>query len=309
MPSELVPTEHEGARFDLVLARVAGISRATGREMIDAGEATYNGAVCAPRTKVAAGGVIEFPEIPEFVFEPDPDVEFETLYEDEHLAVIDKPAGLVVHATSNKKMTTLAGGLVHRWPEMLNVGHPGRWGLVHRLDRDTSGALLVAKTPPALDQLQDQMRAREIKRTYRALATGKFAVPTGTIDAPLSRDRRNPTRRAVDPYGKPARTHYRLLEEWSDPELSLLEVRLETGRTHQIRVHFAAIDHHIVADRTYRTVETLKLGLHRTWLHAYTLEFVHPATGEEITATAPLPPDLVETLEVLRGHTEDPDTI
>lgn len=304
MPTELVPENLDRQRIDLVVARLAGVPRSVAREMVTNGEATYNGEVVAPKAKVDSGGEIAYPEIPEFVFEPDPDVAFGVLYEDEHLAVIDKPAGLVVHATAKRKMTTLAGGLVHRWPEMLDVGDAGRWGLVHRLDRDTSGALLVAKTQAALDALQEQMREREIKRTYLALATGLFDVPTGTIDAPLTRDRRNPTRREVSPYGKPARTHYRLLEEWNHPLVALLEVKLETGRTHQIRVHFAAIDHHIVADRTYRTVETPTFGLNRTWLHAHRLEFVHPVTGIEVTAVSELPTELEATLVDLRANTE-----
>jgi len=305
MPVELVPEDLDGERVDLVLARLADVPRSVAREMIEQGEATYNSETVAPKTKARAGVELSYPEIPEFVFEADPAVTFEVLFEDEYLAVIDKPAGLVVQATAKKKMTTLAGGLVHRWPEMLKVGEPGRWGLVHRLDRDTSGALLVAKTQGALDALQTQMREREIKRRYRVLASGVFEVPTGTIDAPISRDRRNPTRREVSPYGKPARTHYRLLEEWRNPDIALLDVQLETGRTHQIRVHFSAIGHHIVADRTYRTVETPALGLKRTWLHAHILEFVHPVTGAEVVATSPLPAELVSTLEELRANSQN----
>lgn len=304
MPTELVPEDLDRQRVDLVVARMADIARSVAREMVVNGEATYNGKVVLPKLKVNVGGEITYPEIPEFVYEPDPDVEFGVIFEDEHLAVIDKPAGLVVHATAKRKMTTLAGGLVHRWPEMMDVGEAGRWGLVHRLDRDTSGALLVAKTQETLEALQAQMREREIKRTYLSLATGHFEVPTGTIDAPLARDRRNPTRREVSPYGKPARTHYRLLEEWTNPLVALLEIRLETGRTHQIRVHFSAIDHHIVADRIYRTVETPTLGLDRTWLHAHKLEFVHPVTGAETVAVSELPAELEATLEDLRANTE-----
>lgn len=300
MPEATVGPELEGARFDLALARVADCSRSHARRLIDEGEATLDGVVVAARTKVSAGMVIGHPELEEVTHEPDPDVDVVVLWEDEHAAVIDKPAGLVVHAGAGRRVATLAQGLVARWPEMLTVGDPGRWGLVHRLDRDTSGALLVAKTDAALEALQGALRRREVGREYVALVEGHPGAPTGTIDAPIDRDPVVPTRRRVSADGRPARTHYRVREEFADAGLTLMDVRLETGRTHQIRVHFAAIGHPVVADRVYRTTSTPTLGLHRTWLHAERLAFHHPVTGEALAVRSPLPDELAATLERLR---------
>lgn len=301
MPSEVVPADLDGERFDRALSLLAAVSRSEARRLIDEGLAARGGAPAAPAERVAEGDVLTFPEPEEVRHEPDPTVDFGVLWEDEVAAVVDKPAGLVVHAGAGRRVPTLAAGLVARWPSMAEVGEPGRWGLVHRLDRDTSGALLVAKTQPALDDLADQLRRREVARTYLALAEGHFGTPTGTIDAPIERDPDVPTRRRVGPFGRPSRTHYRVLERFDRPETTLLEVRLETGRTHQIRVHLAAIDHPVVADRVYRRSSTPTLGLHRTWLHAARLGFAHPIDGRPMAVESPLPPELVATLEDLRA--------
>lgn len=300
MPAETVPDELAGERFDRVLSLVAGVSRSEAKRLIEDGEATLDGEAATVRAKVAAGAVLAFPEPAEVLYEPDPEVEFGVLWEDPHLVVVDKPAGLVVHAGAGHPVPTLASGLIARWPAMRTVGEPGRWGLVHRLDRDTSGALLVAKTDEVLLDLQHQLRERDVSRTYAALVEGRLGTPTGTIDAPIERDPDQPTRRRVSPFGRPARTHYRLVESFDHPEVSLLDVDLETGRTHQIRVHFAAIDHPLVGDRVYRRSSTPSLGLHRTWLHARRLGFTHPVTGERVVVDSPLPPELAATLETLR---------
>ncbi len=300
MPTEPVPEALAGQRFDLAVARLGGVSRAEARRWIDAGEATLDGAARSADTKVVAGSSVTFPEFEPPTFEPDGSVTFGVLYEDDALAVVDKPAGLVTQAGLGHRVTTLASGVVARWPEMVEVGPPGRWGLVHRLDRDTSGALLVAKTSEAMASLADQLRRREVTRVYTALVTGLMEVPTGTIDAPIDRDPDVPTRRTVTPFGRPSRTHYRVTERYEASGLTRVEVRLETGRTHQIRVHFAAIDHHLVGDRVYRTAATPSLGLHRTWLHASSLTFIHPVTGEDMTVESPLPADLAATLEGLQ---------
>lgn len=300
MPTDVVPDELAGERFDRVLAIVGDMSRSEARRLIDEGLAVLDGEPAGARTKVTAGAAMSFPEPVLTFHEPDPDVEFGVLYEDDALAVVDKPAGLVVHAGAGTAVPTLAGGLIARWPAMRTVGEPGRWGLVHRLDRDTSGALLVAKTDEVLEDLQHQLRERTISRTYAALVEGHLGTPTGTIDAPIDRDPDQPTRRAVSPFGRPARTHYRVLETFENPATSLLDVDLETGRTHQIRVHFAAIDHPVVADRVYRRSSTPSLGLHRTWLHARRLAFIHPVTTEELVVESPLPVELADTLGRLR---------
>ncbi len=222
------------------------------------------------------------------------------LYEDAFLAVVDKPAGLVVHAGAGTRVSTLASGLAARWPEMLEVGEPGRWGLVHRLDRDTSGALLVAKQAEPLAALQEALRRRLVTREYAALVEGHFSAPTGTIDAPIERDPQAPTRRRVSSTGRPSRTHYRVREAFETPPVTLLDVKLETGRTHQIRVHLAAIGHPAVGDNVYRSTATPSLGLHRTWLHAARLTFRHPVTDEELSVESPLPDELLATLAALR---------
>jgi 23S rRNA pseudouridine1911/1915/1917 synthase len=303
MPSEAVPADLDGERFDRALSVLAAVSRSEARRLIDEGLATRDGEPAAPADRVGEGDVLAFPEPEEVRHEPDPTVHVDVLWEDDVAAVVDKPAGLVVHAGAGRRVPTLAAGLVARWPSMAEVGEPGRWGLVHRLDRDTSGALLVAKTQAALEALADQLRRREVARTYLALAEGDFGTPTGTIDAPIERDPDVPTRRRVGPFGRPSRTHYRVLERFERPAVSLLEVRLETGRTHQIRVHLAAIDHPVVADRVYRRSSTPTLGLQRTWLHAARLGFAHPEDGTMVTVESPLPPELADTLDDLRAAT------
>ncbi len=303
MPEAIVPPELAGKRFDLTVARLASVTRSVARSLVEDGEATLDLEPASPRTKVTEGARVSWPEIEAVVHLPDPSVEFGVLYEDDDLAVVDKAAGLVVHVGAGSRVPTLAAGLVARWPEMLEVGEPGRWGLVHRLDRDTSGALLVAKRPEALAALQDALRRRAVTREYLALVEGHFGAPTGTIDAPIERDPRTPTRRRVAATGRPSRTHYRVSEVFDLPGLTLADVRLETGRTHQIRVHMAAIGHPVVGDRVYRSTSTPSLGLHRTWLHAVRLTFPQPTSGDEIVVVSPLPGELEETLDVLRAGT------
>ena len=301
MPTARVPADLAGERFDLVVARVAGVGRAEARRWIDEGLATVDGATPAANTRLVAGAEIDHPEPVPATFDPDPDVHVVVVWEDDALAVVDKPAGLVVHAGAGHHGPTLAAGLVARWPSMATVGEPGRWGLVHRLDRDTSGALLGAKTEEARLALGEQLRDRRVARTYLALVEGLMLIPTGTIDAPIDRDPDQPTRRAVVAFGRPARTHYRVLEVFPDDGLTLLEVRLETGRTHQIRVHLTTIGHPIVGDRVYRSPGTPTLGLDRTWLHAAHLGFEHPTTGVGMEVDSPLPSELVATLGALRA--------
>jgi 23S rRNA pseudouridine1911/1915/1917 synthase len=226
------------------------------------------------------------------------EVAFEVLYEDPSLLVIDKPAGVVVHPGSGAKEGTLAAGLLHRYPELEGVGEPGRWGLIHRLDKETSGALIVARTQDAYRSLTEDLAARRIGRTYLSLVHGLFAVPTGTIDAPIGRDPTRPTRRAVIPTGKPAVTHYEVIAEYPGDEVTLLEVRLDTGRTHQIRVHLAAIEHPVIGDRTYSPFNT-RVKVPRVFLHARRVRLAHPASGAILEVESPLPSDLSQILESL----------
>ena len=212
---------------------------------------------------------------------------------DEALAVIDKPAGLVVHPAPSHTGPTL----VDQLSDLLGGGDPERPGIVHRLDKDTSGLLVVARTEQAHAALAAQVAAREVKRVYLALARGHMESRTGTIDAPIGRERRTRTRMAVSGAGaREARTHFTVLELL--PSASYLEVRLETGRTHQIRAHFAAIGHPLLGDPTYGEEESDGLG--RQFLHAHRLGFAHPVSGEALEFVSDLPADLESALERAR---------
>jgi 23S rRNA pseudouridine1911/1915/1917 synthase len=228
-------------------------------------------------------------------------MELTVLYEDDDLVVIDKPPGMVVHPGSGQTRGTLAAGLLHRYPELDGVGAADRWGLVHRLDKDTSGAILVARSQEAFDGLTGQLRERKISREYLTLIEGVLKPPTGTIDAPIGRDPGTPTRRAVIREGKHARTHYRLVKNYDEHDLAFVKVTLETGRTHQIRVHFAAIGHPIVGDATYGSRREPGLSP-RIFLHAGELKFKHPSDDSEIVVTSPLPADLAAVLDSLEDH-------
>lgn len=291
----VVPDELAGERVDKAVAVLFGLSRAVARGMVDEGVA-IDGVLVGASDRVAAGAVLRAtPPDPAAEMAPE-EVDFDVIYEDEHLLVVDKPSGLVVHPGRGRTTGTLAAGLLHRYPEIEGVGDPGRWGIVHRLDRDTSGVLLVARTREAHNALSGLMRRREITRVYVALVHGRMAAPTGIIDAPIGRDPASPLRRAAHAEGKPARTHYQVSEVFG--ECSLLEVRLETGRTHQIRVHMAAIDHPVVGDALYAG-RRHRFGATRMFLHASRLELTHPMTGESLSVVSPLPEDLAEVLQGL----------
>ncbi|HLF60357.1 MAG TPA: RluA family pseudouridine synthase [Acidimicrobiia bacterium] len=298
-----VPEALDGARVDKALSSLLGVSRLVARQLLDRG-VLLEGLPARPRDRVRTGSTIETPHpIAEVGLQPE-DVAFEVLYEDNALLVIDKPAGVVVHPGSGTKEGTLAAGLLNRYPELEGVGEPGRWGLIHRLDKDTSGTLIVARTQAAHRSLSADLAARRIGRTYLTLVHGLFPVPTGTIDAPIGRDPSRPTRRAVIPTGKPAITHYEVIAEYPDDEVTLLEVRLDTGRTHQIRVHLAAIAHPVIGDRTYSPFNT-RVKVPRVFLHARRVRLAHPDSGATIEVESPLPPDLTRVLESL-GPGDEP---
>ncbi|MEX1038475.1 MAG: RluA family pseudouridine synthase [Acidimicrobiia bacterium] len=289
-----VPSDLDGERLDRALAVLLDVSRAVARGLVDAG-VEIDGVVSKPNTKVTTGSTIIAPHPVKpaaMLAEP---MELVLLYEDDALAVIDKPPGLVVHPGSGQMIGTLAAGLLHRYPELEGVGDVDRWGLVHRLDKDTSGAILVGRTREAFAGLVEQLRARKIRRTYLGLVEGVLKPPTGTIEAPIGRDPQVPTRRAVSREGKPATTHYRVLTNYEDHDLAYVSVNLETGRTHQIRVHFAAIGHPVVGDPAYGTRRDAGLSP-RIFLHAGELSFVHPVSGETLVVTSPLPADLSAVL-------------
>lgn len=288
--------EHDAVRFDKVLADVAGVSRSVARALIDAGEATINGSVAPARTRVSAGDQIGFtPPEAEGAMEADESVPFEVIAERSDYCVISKPAGVVVHPGTGIRHGTLVNGLLARYPEIRGVGQPGRWGIVHRLDRDTSGLMLIARTADGFEALSGLISSRAVERTYEALVVGSFEMTTGTIDAPIRRDPNAPLRMAVNRDGRPARTHYRRLEEWGP--VSLMEVTLESGRTHQIRVHFSSIGHPVVGDPVYGRRDPIRVP--RIFLHAKRLRLPETFDGGAVYEVG-LPLDLAEVLANLR---------
>ena len=304
MTTVAVPAALAGERLDRVVATVTGVSRSVAAALVDGGAVELDGRVeRSAKTRVAEGAsiTVELP-VPEPVgVRGDPSVDLRVVYEDDDVIVIDKPAGLVVHPGAGNTSGTLVHGLVARFPEIAAVGDPARPGIVHRLDKGTSGLLLVARSPTAYTALVAQMASRSVERRYDALAWGQPKPATGVIDAPVGRSTRDPTRMTVSSRGRAARTHYRVHTVYRSPALvSLLECRLETGRTHQVRVHLAAIHHPIVGDARYGGRRE-PLHAPRPMLHARALAFVHPSTGARIALEAPLPGDFED---VLAGLTE-----
>ncbi len=230
--------------------------------------------------------------------EPQP---LQIVFEDEHLLVINKPPGLTVHPGAGRPSGTLANALIAHLPAVRSVGPPLRPGIVHRLDRDTSGLLVVAKTAPALAALQRKVAAREIERRYLALVLGTLPQDAGTVDAPIGRHPHRRTKMAVVAGGRPATTRYHVVERL--PGATLVEARLVTGRTHQIRVHFASLGHPVLGDAVYgRRALRLPAAPARQMLHAYRLAFDHPFTGARMTFAADLPEDFAGALARLRAE-------
>jgi 23S rRNA pseudouridine1911/1915/1917 synthase len=284
-----VEPDRAGERLDVFLAELAG-SRAAAQKWIDAGLVLVDG-TARPKRHVLRGGetvtVEEEDEPEEEIVAP---ATFAVAYEDEHILIVDKPAGVVVHPGKGNSAGTLAQALAGR----ITGGEFGfRAGIVHRLDRDTSGLLVTARSEEAYERLKDMIRDREVTREYLALVEGRPRARTGTIDAPLGRDRRVRTRVSSDTdEPREAITHFAI--ERALPSTTLLRVRLETGRTHQIRAHLQAIGHPVVGDPEYGVPG---LGLRRQFLHAERLAFAHPVSGEPVDVRSPLPRDLAEALE------------
>jgi 23S rRNA pseudouridine1911/1915/1917 synthase len=286
-----VPDEAAGTRLDRFLAAPLG-SRARAQSLIDGGRVRVDGAVRPKRHLVAAGEAIEVDE--ELVAPgpvPDEPAPFEVAYEDEHLLVVDKPAGVVVHPARGHSAGTLAQALAGR---AAGGEDPWRAGIVHRLDRDTSGLLVVAKSDSVHRALKSLLAARRLRREYLALVDGHPPARTGTIDAPIGRHRRDRKLMSIDSDDpREARTHFEI--EQLLPAAALLRVTLETGRTHQIRVHLAAIGHPVCGDPQYGTTD--RYGLTRQFLHATRLAFKHPVTGAEVDVRSELPADLASALK------------
>jgi 23S rRNA pseudouridine1911/1915/1917 synthase len=288
-----------GERLDRALSGRSEIgTRALAERLVGAGAVRVDGVARPKSHRLEAGSVVEVdlseePDRALIVAEP---VSVPIVYDDEHLVVLDKPAGLAVHPGAGERTGTLVGQLVALGAA--GGDDPDRPGVVHRLDRDTSGLLVVARSPDAHAALQEAIRRREVERRYLALVRGRPRSRAGRIDGPLGRDRRDPTRRSLDTdEPRNAVTHFELCELLA--EHALLDVGLETGRTHQIRVHLAAIDLPVSGDQQYGVKGDL--GLDRQFLHAYRLRFAHPVTGEAVGVTSPLPPDLEAGLERARA--------
>jgi 23S rRNA pseudouridine1911/1915/1917 synthase len=285
-----------GQRLDALLAGPLG-SRARAQRLIEAGAVRVGGRAVPKRHRVAAGDVVEVDEVdaPAAPADVGATVAFAVPYEDEHLLVVDKPPGVVVHPARGHQTGTLAQALEGR---AFGGEHAWRAGIVHRLDRDTSGLMVVAKSETVHARLKAALQRREVAREYTALVEGRPPARTGTIDAPIGRDRRVRTRMSTDTdVPREARTHFELVEAL--PATTLLVVRLETGRTHQIRVHLQAIGHPVAGDPEYGTAGLL--GLSRQFLHAARLAFAHPVSGEPLDVRSPLPDDLAAALERARG--------
>lgn len=302
---EAVGAALDGLRLDRAVALAADVSRSVAARLVADGRVRLNGTVVtAGARRVAAGDSLAVDALAAGDPLPSPDsgVEFTVVFEDSDVVVVDKPSGLVVHPGAGHDRATLVHGLLARYPDMAGTGDPNRPGIVHRLDRGTSGLLVVARSERARRSLVEQMGSHRPERVYCALVWGRPEASSGLVDAPVGRSSRNPTRMAVTDRGRPARTRYTVERRYGEPaEVALLECRLETGRTHQIRVHLRAIGHPVVGDPTYGPVcRGDVFGLSRPFLHARALSFVHPVSGETVRAESPLPAELAELLESLR---------
>jgi 23S rRNA pseudouridine1911/1915/1917 synthase len=300
-----------GVRLDAYLAsQIQGWSRARLQRLIETEDVLVNGKVSKPSYKLREQDEIEveLTAPPGASFAPE-NIPIEIVYEDETLVVVNKPAGLVVHPASGTPSGTLANALAYHFQQLPDSATGVRPGIVHRLDRDTSGLLVVAKTEAALENLSDQFRDRTVLKSYAALVHGRVLQDSGRIDQPLARDPSNRTRMAVVRGGRNALTLYRVRRTFA--RFTLLDVELKTGRTHQIRVHLAWLKHPVVADETYgagrdNTIQDARLrarvrNLNRHFLHAQKLGFTHPQTGEFVKFESALPAELSELLVELES--------
>jgi 23S rRNA pseudouridine1911/1915/1917 synthase len=286
-----VPESGAGERLDRFLASLPEVGSRGLAERVLANGVLVDGQERAKSHRLAGGEELEFqpPEAPAPSLAPE-EMDLQIAYEDEHLVVVDKPAGLVVHPAPGHTSGTLVHGLL---AHDVAGGDDDRPGIVHRLDRDTSGLMVVARSEEAHERLQELVRKRELERHYRALVVGRPRSRTGRIEAPIGRDRRDPMRHSLDTDSpRDAVTHFEVVELF--PRHTLLDVKLETGRTHQIRVHLNAIGLPVAGDPVYGRPH--ELGLERQFLHASRLAFTHPFTGERVVVESPLPEDLQDAL-------------
>ncbi|MBS1265050.1 MAG: Ribosomal large subunit pseudouridine synthase D [Acidimicrobiaceae bacterium] len=305
-PVEVIPDALNGERLDRIVALLGGVSRNRAATAIDDGAIFVDGSPCTHRSyRVRTGEELLITDLSrdeEAGPVADESVPVAIVHADEQVIVVEKPAGVVVHPGAGNDTGTLLNGLLASNPEIRGVGSSARPGIVHRLDRGTSGLLVVARTQEAYDGLVAQLADRSMGRRYSALCWGRFKETRGLVDAPIGRSPRDRTRMAVVASGKEARTGYEVRSQWSVPEVTLVECRLETGRTHQIRVHLAAIGHPLVGDTAYGG-ERPALQLDRPFLHAEYLAFDQPSSGRRLQFESALPSDLEDLLAGL-GHPE-----
>lgn len=300
-----VPDGLVGERVDVALSRLMGLSRSKAAALADAGGVRLDGRPLAKADKLTAGGWLEVerpePESAAVAVEPTLVEGMRIVLEDEDVVVVDKPVGVAAHPSPGWTGPTVIGGLAAAGVRVATSGASERQGVVHRLDVGTSGLMVVAKSEHAYTVLKRAFKERTVTKVYHALVQGHPDPSAGTIDAPIARHPKHDWKFAVVADGKPSVTHYATLEAM--PRASLLEIHLETGRTHQIRVHTSALRHPCVGDVTYGADPVLaaRVGLTRQWLHAMRLGFAHPATGEWTEVTSDYPDDLAHALEVLRG--------
>ncbi len=301
----MVPSTLDAVRVDRVIAMLTGLSRSEATLMVDEGAVSVDDKVVLKGSYVVQEGqhlVAILPAPDSGAVEPDANVPVDVVLDDEDFAVINKASGQVVHPGAGQRTGTLVAGLLARYPQMQALSEEGlsdpfRPGIVHRLDKGTSGVLVVAKTAEGLLSLRDQLASREMGRTYLGLVEGHVAEERGVVDAPIGRSTRTPTLMAVRADGRPARTGYEVLQRIDKPHaVTLLRLTLDTGRTHQIRVHMATIGHPVVNDPRYGHRRERRLAEERFWLHSRTLSFVHPRTGAPVSAGAPVPEDLMTLL-------------
>jgi 23S rRNA pseudouridine1911/1915/1917 synthase len=299
-----VPDGLDGERLDAALARMFGLSRARAAELIATGAVLVGGAAAAKSARVSAGDWLDVTLPPPVIAQPRPEPVpgLRVVYEDADILVVDKPPGVAAHPTPGWTGPTVLQGLLAAGHTLATSGAAERQGIVHRLDANTSGLMVLAKSEPAYSALKQAFRDREVDKRYHALVQGHPDPLRGTVDAPLGRHPSGDGRFAVVAGGRPSVTHYDTIEAFR--AASLVEVILETGRTHQIRVHMTAIRHPCVGDRLYGADPVLaaRLGLTRQWLHAVRLGFAHPADGRRVEFTSEYSADLAAALAVLSAE-------
>jgi 23S rRNA pseudouridine1911/1915/1917 synthase len=296
-----VPEELSGERCDVSLARLTGLSRAVCAQYIDEKRVTINNKVALKSARLNFADVLEIDLPDPDLADNEPYVELPIVYTDDDVVVVDKPAGVAAHPSQGWSGPTVTGSLVKMGHVLTSHGPDERKGIVHRLDVGTSGLMVVAKSERAYLSIKDQFRDRTVEKLYHTLIQGWLDPSSGTIDAPIDRHPNSSYRFAVISDGRPSITHYDTLESFA--YASLLAVHLETGRTHQIRVHMSALRHPCCGDLTYGADPTLaaKLKLDRQWLHAVKLGFTHPGNGEYISFTSPYAPELTRALDLARS--------